>query len=295
LEPARFAIAFTVREKFGWALASLRRIYAHFEVPFTLYFVDCGYPAMVRAEIEGFLADKSNVVRIDSGRFLLPSESLNLVVPRITEDFLYVINNDVLIEPRFGTCALQTFEQYGCALVAPETIEIQRGWREPHRAEYVSGAIVDQDGVLRVEVPQPAGAGKPEPVRRVQHFEPHALAMTRAAALALHPLPVLNTREHIDMAVHAWRLDLAVYADDRARAAYLLPPIRDYDLPYFEFRWNRQTALDSQARVQARWNVADFPDSMPFIDEWREFGTDKWVLRTYPDVCEDDDFPAVFA
>jgi hypothetical protein len=61
---ARIGIAFTVREKFGWALVALQRLYRHAEVPFTLYFVDCGYPAAVIAEIDRFLADKGNVVRV---------------------------------------------------------------------------------------------------------------------------------------------------------------------------------------------------------------------------------------
>ena len=77
------AVAFIVREKFAWALASLKRLYALAGAPFTLYLVDGGYPPAVRAGLEAFLADKTNVVRIEVGRFLFPGEALNLVIERM--------------------------------------------------------------------------------------------------------------------------------------------------------------------------------------------------------------------
>ena len=38
------AVAFVIREKFAYALASLQRLYRFADAPFRLYFVDGGYP-----------------------------------------------------------------------------------------------------------------------------------------------------------------------------------------------------------------------------------------------------------
>ena len=73
------AIAFVVREKFGWALPSLQRLYRYIDQEFTLYFVDCGYPAAVRRQIGDFFRDKNNVVEIRATRYLLPNESLKSI------------------------------------------------------------------------------------------------------------------------------------------------------------------------------------------------------------------------
>src|SRR4051794_34941306 len=91
------AVAFIIREKFAWSLASLKRLYALAGTPFTLYFVDGRYPAEVRPEIDAFLSDKDNVVRVAAERFLYPNEALNLVVGRAEEPFTFVLQNDILI------------------------------------------------------------------------------------------------------------------------------------------------------------------------------------------------------
>ena len=225
MERPSVGIAFIVREKFGWALAALRRIYQFVDTPFTLYFVDCGYPIAVRREIDAFLAGRANVVHIAAELFLYPNESLNLVIPRVQEDYLCIIQNDVLIEPGYMSAMLATFGEYACDMVWPMTFELQGSMRKPHRDEFTDTRIREVGGKLLVQVREPAPAVPPPPVRQIQHFELHTLMMTASAANLVWPFPSINTREHIDLAVHAFRRGMTVYANENACASLQIAPI----------------------------------------------------------------------
>ena len=265
------AIAFVVREKFGWALPSLQRLYRHIEQEFTLYFVDCGYPAEVRRQIDDFLRDKDNVGEIRATRFLLPNESLNLVIDQAKEKYLCLVQNDVLIEPRFMDELLSTFERRHCAIAWPMTYEVQDGKREPHRAEYTDTRIVEGDKFLQVQQVQPAHTIVTDPERRIHHVELHCIMMATEAARALSPFPAINTREHIDLAVNAYRQGMSIFANERAHANYVLPPIFHYDADYFSFRWDVDVAIRSHNLVAERWNIRPFPIAMKFVRHHRRF------------------------
>ncbi len=288
MEKPSVAVAFIVREKFGWALAALRRIYQFVETPFTLYFVDCGYPVVVRNEIDEFLLGRENVVYVPATRFLFPNESLNLIIPRVQEDYLCIIQNDVLIEPGYMSAMLTTFDEYDCDMVWPMTFELQGGTRKPHRAEFTDTRIRESGGKLLVQVRESPIAVSPPPVRQIQHFELHTLMMTASVASRVWPLPVINTREHIDLAAHAYRLGMTIYANENARAGYVLPPIREYDQAYFRFRWNLKVAMHSHICVARRWNIDPFPGSMRFVKLHGSYADTDKVLHDRPDPSELD-------
>jgi hypothetical protein len=276
--PRKVGIAFTIREKFSWALESLKRLYRHTDTPFTLYVVDSIYPAPVRDDLTRFLADKENVVWIPSDRFLYPNQALNEAVARLKEPYVWLVQNDVLVEPGCGDRMLQAFEELRCDMVAPAVFEIQDGRLRDHHREIDDEIIVQVEDVVVVGYPNeaPREAGR----RRVHHFELHSLMMTAEAARRVCPLPVLNTREHYDLAIQAWKLGMSVYLEDRSRATYVLPPIREYDCDYFRFRWDREEARRSYRAIEARWpDVVNLPEVSGYID-WlqRYLGSDQ-VLR----------------
>ena len=292
MEGPSVAIAFIVREKFGWALAALRRIFKLVDTPFTVYFVDCGYPVVVRREIDAFLAGRTNVVHIAAERFLYPNESLNLVIPRLQEDYLCIIQNDVLIEPGYMSAMLATFDEYACDMVWPMTFELQGSTRKPHRDDFTDTRIREIGGKLLVQVREPLPIVPPPPVRQIQHFELHTLMMTARAANVVWPLPVINTREHIDLAVHAFRRGMTVYANENACASYVLPPIRDYDQAFFQFRWNLNVARRSHVCVARRWNIEQFPNALRWVEHHSAYAAPDRMLRDRPGACEPDIYGA---
>lgn len=274
------AVAFVIREKFSWALASLKRLYALAGAPFTLYFVDGVYPQSVRAEIDAFLGVKDNVVRLEAERFLYPSEALNLVVERLREHHVLLLQNDVLISRDSLAHLLETAHLLGCDVVAPQTLDMEQGRPEVHRLTDRPRCIAEEDQRIYVE-----RAWTPEVLRgrtRLHHFELHCALFSTAALRTVHPLPPLNTREHIDLAVAFWKQGLRAYQDDRAQAVYMPSPplpLREYECDYFRFRWDLGRARLSHEYVENKWRLADMQSAMRFVEQQNEALAPERVLR----------------
>lgn len=278
------AIAFIVREKFGWALESLKQLYAHSREPFALYIVDCGYPPEIRAQMESFLEGRRPVEWITADRFLWPSEALNLVTARATESFLCRIENDVLVAPGFLDFLLETMRDLDCEIVAPLTLEAEPGHAPtPHRDDGggTQGVFArEPDGGLSIfERRFPATENGR---LRVHRFELHALLFRTAALRAISPLPNLNSREHLDLALRAWDAGYRAYLDRRSVCTYMYPPLDARDKEFFRFRWNPAAAQRSHAYVKATWRIRRMPRAMDFVRRHQDFLREENVLRTEP-------------
>ncbi len=274
------AVAFIIREKFGWTLESLRRLYANCPEPFTIYIVDCGYPPEIRAGMEAFLESRAHVEWIDADRFLYPNEALNLVTARATEPFLCKIENDVFVEPGFLGFLSETSRALDCEIVAPLTLEAEPGKAPvPHRDEDggTRGRFErEPDG--RVAVFERRSPDTEAGHTRVHRFELHAMLLKTEALRAMSPLPALNSREHLDLAMRAWTAGFRAYFDPRAVATYVYPPIHGFDREYFRFRWDPAMALRSHAYVKATWNIRRMPRAMEFVRCHQEYLREENIL-----------------
>jgi len=287
------AVAFTIRHKFIWTLASLRRLYDLAQVPFRLYLVDGGYPGELRRPLDQFLADKGNVVRLTARRFLYPNEALNLVLNGIAEEYVFLLQNDVMIDGDALRSALQTAKRLACDVVSPEVLDNAAGTPAAHHESSAALAIRERADGLWVEAD-----GSPElrdGYRRLHLFEMHCLLMKTQALRAIGPLPPCNVHEHIDVAIAWWRQGRKVYLDQGSRVLVMdtpPEPLRDYEVPYFRFRWDRARAQQSQEYVRKRWRMANLFDVMPFVDEKHgALRPDKIVTR-YESPFEADQWPA---
>ena len=226
------AVAFITREKFAWALASLKRLYALAGAPFTLYLVDGVYPPAVRAGLEAFLADKPNVVRIDARRFLYPGEALNLVVEQLAEPYLLLLQNDVLIGRNALGLMLETARELGCDAVVPQILDTDTGSPAVHRATGFPVALCEEAGRVHFDFAHAVDPQLRSGRARTDYFEVHCLLLGTAAARAVSPLPPLSVHDHIDLCVALWRLGMSAYLDERARVLYMDSPplpLRDYE------------------------------------------------------------------
>ncbi len=290
------AVAFIVRDKFAWALASLRRLYALAGEPFTLYFVDGVYPRETRAGLERFLADKPNVVWIQAHRFLYSNEALNLVAGRIAEPYLFLLQNDVLIGRDALKRLLESARLLGADLVAPVILDTDSGVPAIHR-DTAEPVMIVQEGE-RVFVARGAPAEWRDGRQRVYHFETHSLLITSEALRSVCPLPPISVHEHIDMAVALWRQGRSMHRDPRVRVLFMdAPPLalRDYECPFFRFRWDAARAKQSDDYVRSRWRLADLFDVMPFIGRQQLALRPEAVLTRYDSVFEPDLWPEEIA
>ena len=286
-------VAFVIREKFAWTLASLQRLYALGGAPFRLYFVDGGYPRDVRGALDAFLADKTNVVRLAARRFLYPSEALNLALGSVSEPYLLLLQNDVLLGRGALASLLDTARRLDCDGVAPDILDSAAGEPQPHHESSTALAIRSRDGRLWIE-PDPSPERR-EGYRRLHHFELHCLLLRTQTLRKLAPLPPLNVHEHVDLALALWRAGAGVYLDEAARALFLdTPPLplRDYECPFYRFRWDLGRARLSQRYVQEKWQMGNLFDPLPFVERQHTALQPGKVLTGYASALEADQWPA---
>jgi len=291
--PPEIAVAFVIREKFAWALASLQRLYALAGAPFRLYFVDGGYPPEVRAALDGFLADKTNVVRIMARRFLFPAEAWNLALARVAEPYVFLLQNDVLIGRGALASLLETARRLDCDGVAPDILDSAKGAPQAHHESSLALRIREREGRLWIE-PDPSPEQR-DGFRRLHHFELHCLLLKTRALRSLGPLPPLSVHDHVDLALALWREGRTVYLDERARVLFLDSPplqLRDYECPFYRFRWDLGRARLSQAYVQDKWRMGNLFDAIPFVERQHAALEREMVLTRYASVLEADQWPA---
>jgi len=290
---AEVGVAFVVREKFAWTLASLQRLYALAGAPFRLYFVDGGYPREVRAALDAFLAGKDNVVRLSAPRFLYPSEALNLALASITEPYVFLLQNDVLIGRDALASALEVAQRLDCDGVSPDILDCAGGAPQPHHESSLPLALRERGGQVWIErdaTPEERGGH-----RRLPHFELHCLLLRSRTVRSLAPLAPLSVHEHVDLAVALWREDRPVYLDHRARALFMDSPplpLRDYECAFYRFRWDRSRARLSQDYVRNKWRMGNLFDPMPFVERQHGALLPEKILTGYASALEADRWPA---
>jgi len=287
------AVIFTVRHKFAWTLAALRRLYAQAGPPFRLCLVDSVYPHEVRAALDAFLADKTNVVRIAARRFLYPNEALNLALRGVTEPYVFHLQNDVLLSHNALGSALATIRRLDCDVVSPEILDDVAGVPGLHHESSAALVIRERSDGVWVE-PDPSPEQR-DGYMRLHHFEMHCLLLKTEVLRAVGPLPPLNVHEHVDLAVGLWRQNRTVFLDPASRALVIdTPPnpLRDFECPYYRFRWDAARARQSQELVRQRWRMANLFDVMPFIREKHTALQPAAVLAGDDSALETDQWPA---
>jgi GT2 family glycosyltransferase len=288
------AVAFVVREKFSYALASLERLYRLAAVPFTLYFVDGRYPPALRTGLDAFLADKENVVRLEPLRFVYPSEALNLVVERVTEPYIFLLQNDVLLGSQALARLLAAAQATDADVVAPEVLDLADGKPGLHRdADYEAPvAFTEREG--KIHAPAEAAPRPMGEYRRIDYFELHCLLARTSTLRALAPLAPLSMHEHVDLSIALWRRGGKAILEERARVLYAGSPplpLRDFDCAYFSFRWDLGRAQLSDRYVRARWPIAELFEPPQFIAHQRQALAPEAIASRYDSAFAEDAWP----
>jgi hypothetical protein len=287
------AVAFTIRHKFKWTLASLQRLYALAGVPFRLYVVDAVYPPEVRSAIDEFLADKTNVVRLTVRRFLYPNESLNLALSGISERYVFLLQNDVLISRDALATALATAKRLDCDVVSPEVLDNAAGAPTAHHESSAALVIRERPDGLWVEAD--SSPERRNGYRRLHLFEMHCLLIRADALRAAGPLAPFNVHEHVDVALAWWRQGRSVYLDEASRVLVMdtpPEPLRVYEIPYYRFRWDWTRARQSQDYIREKWRMANLFDVKPFIELKHSALRPEAIVSDYGSALEADQWPA---
>jgi GT2 family glycosyltransferase len=116
-------IGFIPRGRYCKAADSLRSIFDGTRIPFHPIVVDCDIPRFLRKEMDEALEGRSNVRIVHGDRSLSSNGSRNLVLEHATDDYLGLIENDVLVEPGWLELLVAACEEHPAEVAVPLLLE----------------------------------------------------------------------------------------------------------------------------------------------------------------------------
>lgn len=268
-------IGFVPREKFYVAPEALERLLRHTRQSDTIVVVDCDTPAKYRGQIEDIIRGRDNVKIVRCDEPLLPNASRNLVIPECRDEFLCLIENDVLVDEGWLDRLLSSMEGMSADVAIPFIMEGRPGEAKPHFDDtmgYVE--VVGDDGETRKRMlPRPIrkeqDIGNTTP--RIEEFlEMHCVLFRRDVFDKVGPFDgTLNASEEVDLSLALRDAGLRIAFDPGCVVHYLLPsfPLPQEDKTLFMKKWNFSDAVASLARIGKRWNIAKLPKSLGFMEE----------------------------
>jgi hypothetical protein len=276
-------IGFVPRERFSVASKCLQRIFDCTPIPFNLTVVDCNIPQVYWQQMEMVLRNRGNVRVIRVDRYLLPNQAKNLVIQKSTDDFICLMENDVLVEECWLTNLIAACEEHPADVAVPLILEGQGG---PVHFDNNLGHIkmAQQSDGLKIEI-VPRSTPKEldsSASRRSTHFmEVHCLLFRRKVFSRIGPFDeTLNTREHVDLSLALHSAGVPVVFEPKSRVTFLPPPFVEPDeREYFYFRWDIERATMCHDRIRERWNLLNLPSSIDFVKEQHRIGSTHLVRK----------------
>jgi len=265
-------IGVTARERFSLAEKCLRAIFAHTDVPFTLIFVDVGYPSRYLREVDAVLAGRSNVKIITTDGFVRPTAQKNLILDSTTDEYVCIIENDCIPEQGWLSAMIEAMERLDAGAATPLLLEGRARFREVVHHDLGTGGIesweeggatvrkfVTDDSIKRWK-----DLNGP---KVVQSTEFHCNMYRRDALTAMGKFDEkIVTRQNCDatLMLHAAGVRLIVVPGARV-VHYAPPPIYRDELPYYHFIWDLAEAEEGERYLMRKWNLRSMPTSIPFL------------------------------
>src|SRR5919109_117125 len=129
---AKVTTGFVPRDRFSKAAESLQRIFDHTDIPFNLIVVDCNTPQLYRQQMEKVLKGRGNVKVIRTDRYLLTNEANNIVIQESKDDFLCIIENDIMVEKGWLSYLIAACEEHPADVAVPLIFERQSEFEKVH-------------------------------------------------------------------------------------------------------------------------------------------------------------------
>ena len=271
-------IGFFPREQFSLAAESLQRILDYTDIPFNLIIVDCDTPALYWQQVEQLIKDRRNVRVIHVDHYLLPNQSRNLLVKEVEDEFLCLIENDVLVSEGWLSRLVSACEETPADVAVPLIIEGRPGSRAVHW-DPNAGCLqeVKTDGGPKWEILPATGEQRYDPCgrrRAMEFLEDHCILFRRCVFDRIAEFDEsLTQRQHIDLSIALHHAKVPIVYEPEAIVHFWHPyPPAIEDLDFFFMRWDIALAAKSCERIRNRWNLIELPGDHSFAIERNRIG-----------------------
>jgi len=265
-------IGFVPRERFSLAAEALRRIYDCTDPPFNLIVVDCNIPSVYRKEMDQVLQDRSNVEIIHTDHYLRPNQAKNLVIKACQDEFLCLIENDVLVERNWVTHLMKACDEMRADVAVPaiyervgETCKIH-GLGQIGQFEFEHGSDGPRMKVAGLSRDQFKASAN---CARIESLETHCMLFRRNVFDRIGLLDEeMTTRDNLDLGLALYHAKVPVVLEPQSQVNFIPPPpIFPDERDYYLMRWNPDTAEKIHRHICDKWKLASIPGSQQFVEE----------------------------
>lgn len=273
-------IGFAPRDRFCKAAESLERLFEVTREPFNLIVVDCNTPEVFRHQVEKVLKGRHNVRTIRTNDYLLTNQAHNLVIRDSDDEFLCLMENDILPEEGWLSHLIAACEEHPADVAVPLIIERQGGFEKIHfddRLGHVEPVQTEDRTKYRI-VPRSADketdttSGR----RTVEMIEVHCVLYRRRVFDRIGTLDeTMSARAEVDLSLALHNSGVPVVFEPRSRVVYSPPPpIYPEERDYYLFKWDVERAVQNHDDLKRRWSLVDLPSSVDFVKMRRRLASD---------------------
>ena len=264
MEDPRTTVCVVPRERFTYAVASLRSILAATPLQTRLIYVDGGSPDPVRRELARLAAEHDfTLVRTD--HYLTPNEARNLGLRHVRTEYALFVDNDVFVNDGWVAGLEGAADAHGATAVAP-LYGIASGSIDSARVHHAGGynRIVDVDGRREHDttryVPEDADPAAVLPglvTRESEQVEFHCFLVRTDALVDLGGFDenLMAVHEHLDFSMRLRERGGTIWLEPSVFVTYLVGSPVWSDRSYQLLRWSQGWTEASIRRFAAVWDL----------------------------------------
>jgi hypothetical protein len=273
-------IGFVPRDRFCKAAEALQRIFDCTSIPFRLIIVDCNIPDVFRREMDRVLERRRNVRTIRTEGSLLTNQMHNLIIRESNDDFLCLIENDILVEEGWLPRLIAACEEHPADVAVPLIIERQGRFQGVHFDDRLGGILpLRTKNGIRYEIVPEGASGKLDVAssrRTVEMIESHCVLFRRQVFTHIGLFDeTLSARAEVDLSLALYQAEIQIVFEPKARVVYSLPPpIYPEERDYYLSKWDVERAIQNHDYLRNKWKLVHLPSSVDFVKMRRELASD---------------------